>query len=66
MNLNKEYYRHIIHYNLNVEQLMQEFREKYIGIKSEDFVGSFPSFSDACTTGYYLFQTEKLTLSKGS
>jgi hypothetical protein len=57
MDLKNEFYQSIIHYDLNKEHLFKEFREKYIGINKEDFVGELPVWSDATTTGINYFNT---------
>jgi hypothetical protein len=61
MELSNEWYRKIIYYDLNKENLFKEFREKYIGIKKENFVGDFPTWSDFSITGLYSFKTESLS-----
>ena len=58
MDLNNELYRNIIYYDLNKEHLFREFREKYIGIEKEDFVGEPPTWSEISVTGFYFFTTD--------
>jgi hypothetical protein len=58
--LNSKIFRHISSYNLSKEHLFKDFRNQFIQIQKENFVGDFPTWSVPNATGVFTIDKQAI------